>query len=155
MMGALALLVAMPLAAQEPMVPPGPARERLEELKKIRLIEQLKLDEETSVRFFSRYNKNAEEMRALGKKRDDLIDELQLKVKRNAPDAEYKSLLAEIMELGSQAIEQREKYFDDLAEILPASKLATYIVFERNFYANIRDLMRQYQRERTGRGPPR
>lgn len=53
--------VAMLAVAQENQAPaPGRALERVEQFKKIRLMEVLNLDEESSIKFFARYNKHQE-----------------------------------------------------------------------------------------------
>ncbi|HXG00266.1 MAG TPA: hypothetical protein VNL69_05740, partial [Bacteroidota bacterium] len=48
----------------------GPGAQRVEQLKKVRMMEVLKLDEETSIRFFSRYNKYQDELREIQRNRE-------------------------------------------------------------------------------------
>ena len=48
-------------------------RDRLEQLEKIKLIESLDLDEETSIRFFARRNDSKNQIRELEKKAEDII----------------------------------------------------------------------------------
>lgn len=109
------------------------------------------MDEETSIRFFARYNSHQEELRELNRKRNELIDELQVLRRRNAGDADYRKVLDELRGLADPAVEIRQKYFDDLAAILTPKQMAEYMIFERNFLQNLREIMRQMQRERRGR----
>lgn len=151
---ALAMLAfTAPLAAQDALPFEGPAAERIEQYKKIRMMEVLKLDEETSIRFFSRYNRFVEDLRALNDRKNAYIDELQVMVRREAPEREFQKQFDQLEALGTETIELRKQYLDDLQSLLPTEKVATYIVFERNFYRNLRDLLREAARERSGRGP--
>ena len=139
------------LVAQDQLPLRGPAAERIEQYKKVRMMEELKLDEQTSIRFFARYNDHQEELRKLGDKRNELIDELQVLHRRDASDADYRKVLDELKGLAEPAVELREKYFAELAEVLTPKQLAEYFIFERKFIQNLRDIMREMQRERRGR----
>jgi hypothetical protein len=48
-------LVFAQIKAQDPLPTRGPAAERIEQYKKIRLMEEVQMNEETSIRFFARY----------------------------------------------------------------------------------------------------
>lgn len=139
------------VAQDQPAMMRGPAAERIEQFKKVQLMEKLQMDEETSIRFFARYNSHQEELRELNRKRNELIDELQVLRRRNAGDADYRKVLDELRGLADPAVEIRQKYFDDLAAILTPKQMAEYMIFERNFLQNLREIMRQMQRERRGR----
>ncbi|GJQ22079.1 MAG: hypothetical protein HBSIN02_24340 [Bacteroidia bacterium] len=129
----------------------GPAAERIEQFKKVQLMEKLQMDEQTSIRFFARYNSYQEELKDLNRKRNELIDELQVLRRRNAGEAEFRKVLSELRSLADPAVEIRGKYFDDLSAILTPKQMAEYVIFERNFLQNLREIMRQMQRERRGR----
>lgn len=140
------------IAQRIPRGPRGPGPERVEQFKKIRMMEVLKLDEETSVRFFSRYNKEQELIRDLTSKRNDVIDQLGNLTKTSASDAEYDKNFKNLRDIEDQMREARIKYWDSLSEILTKKQLGEYIVFERNFFRDLRDLMREMQENRMGRG---
>lgn len=146
------IMFATGLLAQDPLPMRGPAAERLEQFKKIRLMEELKLDEQTSIKFFARYNKHQEELRELNQKRNDLIDELQVLRRRNASDADFRRVLDELKGLADPAVEARVKFFDDIAGILTPKQMAEYVIFERNFIQNLREIMRDMQQQRRQRG---
>jgi len=140
-------------SAQEALPFEGPAAERIEQYKKIRLMEFLKLDEETSIRFFSRYNRFVEDLRALNDRKNSYIDELQVMVRRDGSERDFQEQFGQLEALGVESMELRKQYLEDLSALLPAKKVAAYIVFERNFYRNLRDLLRESAKERSGRGP--
>jgi hypothetical protein len=139
------------LMAQE--LPPfrGPAAERVEQYKKMRMMEVLKLDEETSLRFFARYNRHQEELKGLGGKRDSLLQVLESYVNRNTSDAEYDRVFKSMAALGNELGRSREKFLQELKEIFTNKQIAEYLVFERRFYESLREIMRDMQRERPGR----
>ncbi|MBI2618632.1 MAG: hypothetical protein HYW57_00955 [Ignavibacteriales bacterium] len=136
--------------AQDELPMRGPGAERVEQYKKIRLMETLSLDEETSIRFFARYHRHREELRKLNMRRNSLIDELQTLRRREASDAEYKKVLEELRKLADPAVEIREQYFDEIGKILTPKQMAEYVIFERSFLQNLREIMRDMQRNRRG-----
>jgi Spy/CpxP family protein refolding chaperone len=143
------------LAAQIEMPIPGRAAERLEQFKKLRLMEVLKLDEETSIKFFARYNKQRDELMELNQKRNTLLDELAKLRREDASDKEFQKVLDELRGMGDPAVEIRVKFFDDISKILTTKQMADYLVFERNFIRNVREIMREMQGQRMRGGPPR
>ena len=145
------ILSGMLLAQEPPMLGPG-AGARLEQFKKIRMMEELRLNEETSIRFFARYNKHQEEMKKLNEKKNDAINQLERLYKGDGADAEYEKVFKELFDLEKNTRELREKYLDDLKEVLTRKQIAQYLVFERNFYQNLREIARDLQRQRMGPG---
>ena len=129
---------------------PGPGAERVEQLKKIRLMEQLKLDEETSIRFFSRYTKHQENLREFQKQRQQVLRRVEALRNANASDAELEKAIQELRSMDGRFLEIRDNHWKDVREILSAKQFASYIVFEHNFQRYLRELMRDMQRERMG-----
>jgi len=148
--GFVALVTVAPVRAQDDFPMRGPAAERIEQYKKIRMMEFLKLDEETSIRFFSKYNAHQDELRKLNMKRNSLIDDLERLRRRDASEAEYKKVLQDLRGLADPAVEIREQYFDEIARILSPKQMAEYVIFERRFLQNLREIMRDMQRNRRG-----
>src|SRR5512139_132707 len=106
------------VAAQDQMPMPPRAAERLEQYKKLRMMEVLKLDEETSLRFFARYNKHREELAELNKKRDEILDELARLRRENAADKDFQKVIDELKGMADPALGAREKFFNDIEKIL-------------------------------------
>ncbi|MBI3003860.1 MAG: hypothetical protein HYY49_00405 [Ignavibacteriales bacterium] len=134
----------------------GPARERVEQFKKIRMMEVMKLDEETSIRFFARYNKHQDSIKDITAKRDELIDQLAALRKSDGADSEYERVFKELQSIESQIVGERSKFLQDMKGVVSARQVAEYIVFERNFNRQLMQLMREMAQERgRGRmGPP-
>ncbi|HEY6953507.1 MAG TPA: hypothetical protein VI758_13960 [Bacteroidota bacterium] len=124
------------------------AQQRVEQFKKLRMIEALKLDEETSVRFFAKYSKHEDALRGINKERNDLIDRLQEMRKSNADAAGMEKLFHELTALDSKQAEARQSFLEDIKSVLSTQQIADFIVFERDFARNIRQLMQEMARER-------
>ena len=139
------------VAAQDLPLRSGPGAERLEQFKKVRLLETLKLEEETSIRFLSRYNKHQEAIREVNQRRNALIDQLQAITKTGAGDAEVEKIVRELIATETKVTEARNKFLADLKDVLSMKQIAQVIVFERNFYRDVRDIMREMAQERQGR----
>lgn len=126
----------------------GPAAERVEQFKKIRLMEALNLDEETSIRFFARYNKHQEAMQQIRRRQIELLQQIQAFRKSNAADEEYGKVLQEMRSLEEKSSEAKLKYFDELGGVLTKKQLAEYIAFEVRFQQNLREILRDIQKKR-------
>ena len=127
-----------------------PAAERIEQFKKLRLMEILGLDEQTSIRFFARYNKHQETMRDVRQKQMEVFQQIQSLRRSQAPDADYQRVLSELRGLEQRSNETKLKYMDELSEILTKKQVAEYIVFEIRFQQNLREILRDMQQERGG-----
>jgi hypothetical protein len=134
--------------AQDQLPMRGPAAERIEQYKKIQLLEKLKLSEELSIRFFGRYNKHMDAMREIAKERNSAIDKLQQLAKNDATDKEIDLSLKELNNVEAKLAEERARFLDELKEIFSRKQIASFIVFERNFNQNMRELMRDIAKER-------
>jgi len=138
-------------AAQDQLPMQGPAAERIAQYKKIRLMEVVQMNEEASVRFFARYNKHEENIRDIGRERNDLIDRLQKLSKSNSNDAALENVIKDIGMSEEKLLEERTKFIKELKDILSLKQLSQFIVFERNFNKNLRELMRDVARDRWNR----
>ncbi|MBI3579512.1 MAG: hypothetical protein HY089_08920 [Ignavibacteriales bacterium] len=128
-----------------------PPQERVEQFKKIRLMEVLQLDEQTAIKFFARYNKHAESFRENRMKRNAALDQVVLMKKTNAADKDFEKIIHEVRSLDAQLTETWLKYLDELSEVLTTKQMAEYLAFEKNFTQNLRDLMNEIQKEREAR----
>ncbi len=139
------------VAAQDQLPMHGPAAERIAQYKKLRLIEVVQMNEETSVRFFARYNKHEENIRAIGRERNELIDQLQELSKSNSKDAALENVIKDIDLSEEKMLEEHTKFIKELRDILSLKQISQFIVFERNFNKNLRELMRDVAKDRWNR----
>ncbi|MGD0038067.1 MAG: hypothetical protein ABSC53_12345 [Bacteroidota bacterium] len=144
-------VISLNLIAQDKPLTRGPAAERIEQFKKVRLMEVLKMDEETSIRFFTRYNKYAETLHAIQKDHNALIDQLQKLANSNANNSDIEQALKDIGMSEEKIAETRSKFLEELKGVISIKQVAEYVVFERNFNKNLREIMRDIAKDRWNR----
>ncbi|MCX6144226.1 MAG: hypothetical protein NTZ35_13505 [Ignavibacteriales bacterium] len=125
----------------------GKAAERVEQYKKIRMMEVLGLDEQSSIKFFTRYDKNLEVMKDLRQKQVQTLARIQSLRKSKASDNEYAKVVSDLRSLEDRVNQTKSKYIDDLKDALTSKQLAEYLVFELRFQQNLRDLVRDMQQK--------
>ncbi len=146
-----AIAVTVTLFAQDQPPMRGPGAERIEQFKKIRIMEALKMDDETSIKFFTCYNKHTEAMRVIQKDHNALIDKLQDLCNSNANNSDIEQAIKDVEMSEEKIAETRSKFLDELKGIISIKQIAEYIVFERNFNKNLREIMRDIAKERWNR----
>ena len=129
----------------------GPGAERIEQFKKVRLMETLKMDDETSIRFFSRYNKYMESLHAIQKDHNTLVDQLQKLTASNANNPDIEQAIKDIVMSEEKIAETRSKFLEELKGVISVKQIGEYVVFERNFNRNLREIMRDIARGRGNR----
>ncbi|MFA5832265.1 MAG: hypothetical protein WDA22_02205 [Bacteroidota bacterium] len=122
--------------------------ERLESFKKIRMIEALKLDEETGLKLVGRYNKHRESVKELEEDRTKIIEKLDEQVRSNATDSDLQKSFNEFFEIEKKISDARKKYLEGLKEIFTNKQIAEYMIFERNFMKDLRKVVKDVQKER-------
>jgi len=118
-------------------------REKLEQLKKIKLIETLNMDEETTLRFFSRRNKlrmKANEIKEKGEYNFRQLDSM-LKAGKSYTDEELRSLIDETKSIPLQIEKTRLEFISSLNDILTPEQIASFILFERKFKEKLRNVL--------------
>jgi hypothetical protein len=136
------------IAQENPPQGQGRALERVEQFKKIRLMEVLNLDEQNSIKFFARYNKHQELLRDLRKQQVQALGQVQALRKSKAADSEYDKMVDELLTLEGQINEAKSKYVAELKGVLTSKQLVEYLVFEARFQQNLRELAREFPRNR-------
>ncbi|MBZ0198441.1 MAG: hypothetical protein K8H86_01135, partial [Ignavibacteriaceae bacterium] len=117
--------------------------DKIEQLEKLRLIEILNLDEETSIRFFTRHSefkKVTEDYHTRLDNQIKVLDEL-IKNGNQSSSAEYKKQINEYWKTESELVNERKKFYDSLSNLLTDEQIAKLIVFERHFRDEIRHIL--------------
>lgn len=118
-------------------------REKLEQLEKIKLIEALDLDEETSIRFFARRNDSKKEIQELEMKAQDIISELEKSFNsENKNQSEnQKQLISEMLKTRESIELKRNQFISSIYDILTVEQIGKLIVFEKKFRDEIRQVL--------------
>ena len=122
--------------------------ERIENLRKVRLVEILELKEDQAVRFLARMNEHDAARRSLVKERGDALDRLERLIRNKADDNEYEKAFADVAAVDDKIAAERKGFFAGLSDILTPTQRAKMLIFERRFERELRDAMREAQRRR-------
>jgi hypothetical protein len=122
--------------------------ERIENLRKVRLVEILDLKEDQSVRFLARMNEHDNARRALMKERGEALDRLERLIRNKADDGEYAKAFEGVASIDDSLMMERRSFFAGLSDILTPTQRAKMLIFERRFERELRDAMREAQRRR-------
>jgi hypothetical protein len=118
--------------------PAEKAMERIEQLKKVKLLDYLKLDEQASDKFLSKYNayesKILEKKKALDKANDDLRESIKKEAGKDELSKKTQDVLKFQEELSSAVLEKMK----GMKSILDEKKYAIFVVFENTFAQELR-----------------
>ena len=119
-------------------------REKIEQLEKIKLLEVLDLDEETTLRFFSRQSSHRDEEMKLMDQKEELVDLLEnyFTAGKDLPKGEsFESINKKILEQEKKMANQRTDFVKSLKDIMSEEQISKLIVFESRFRREIRDMI--------------
>ena len=122
--------------------------ERIEQWKKVRLIEVLNLNEEQSVRFFARFNDHESMKRELAKQKEELLDKLERLVRNHADDKEIEKMFPDVVAVNQKLADVHLRFFNSTGDILSAEQRAKLLLFERHFERELREAMKDAQQRR-------
>jgi len=119
----------------------GPMK-KIEELEKIKLIDALGMDEQTTLRFFARRAKFKDEQRKLFNQENNLVSKLEDAVKSGkSNDADLKNMINQYLDLENQIVNTKQKFINSLPDILSYKQISELLVFEKRFREEIRNLL--------------
>lgn len=123
--------------------PPGKMPERLQQLEKIKLIETLEMDEETTLKFFARRTEHQKVVDELSKEADDVIKQIEsiLSGEHEASETELKELIKNVNSIRTEIEQSKTNFILSLDDLLSTEQIAKLIVFERRFRDELRDVL--------------
>jgi hypothetical protein len=123
--------------------------ERLENLRKVRMIEMLDLKEDQSVRFFARLNDHEKTRKDLRKQKNDVLDKIERLVRNHADGQEYEPLFSDVLTLDQKVGDENRSFFESLKDLLTTEQRGKLILFERKFEGELREAMREGRQRRA------
>ncbi len=123
--------------------PPHHMRDKLNQLEKIKLIEVLEMNEETTLRFFSRRNEHQTKIDELAKRADEIITQMEVifKAGKVYTEAALKSLIEEANTIHTEIVQTKSDFINSLDDILTTDQIAKLIIFERRFKEELKRAM--------------
>jgi superfamily II RNA helicase len=152
MMVLVIILGTLPAISQQGRRHEGKPMERVERLKKVRLIEFLGLQEEQSARFIARLNEHEKTRRDLLNEKSDALDQLDSLVEKNADAPDVEKGIAVVQSINVKISDETRTFFSRLSDILSVEQRAKVLLFERRFEKELREAIRDVQRRRPGPG---
>ncbi len=117
----------------------GPMK-KIEELEKLKIIDVLGMNEETTLKFFARRDKYQNDQHNLMKQGSNILDEMDSAVKKggdkNSP--ELKKLIEQYLSIQNDISQQRVKFINSLNDILSYKQISELLVFEKKFRDELR-----------------
>ena len=131
--------------------PPQHMRDKVDQLEKIKLIETLEMDEETTLRFFSRRSEHRTKMEKLTEQADEIIMQMEVIFKSGKvyTEAELQSLIVEANSIHKQIVQTKSDFINSLDDILTTEQIAKLIIFERRFKNELRRVMFRERKNRN------
>lgn len=124
--------------------------DKIRELEKIKLIEILDMDEETTLKFFARRNEHLNKMEELNKSCDNQLELIEEKINdsENENDPEFTKLINDYLAEQDRFNNARKEFVNSVKDILTPKQLAKLVVFERRFKEEIRNII--YKEKKRG-----
>ncbi len=123
------------------------AKERIQQLKKIRLIDILQLDEASAEKFFARYNQYQKPIDDARASLKEAVADLEKNVQSNS-GKEYSrksDLVIEKQNALANAISERLKV---MKSILTEEQYAKFVVFENNFAGQLQKMLMERKKRK-------
>jgi hypothetical protein len=117
--------------------------QKMEELKKIKLIEILQMNEETSIKFFTRRSEHMRKMDDLNqanKEKMDRLDEM-LNDREEKSDQVLKKAIDDYMQIQDNIVLERQNFIKSASEVLTIEQFGKFLVFEEKFRNEIGGLL--------------
>jgi len=116
---------------------------RIEDFKKIKMIEKLNLNEEESTRFFVRHNAMINEFKEIEKQKNKSVQKLEKMLSEQTNDSDIKKELDNFLSIEQKMFKNKSAFINDIEKILGQRKVANYIIFENNFHKELQKIMRE------------
>ena len=124
--------------------------DKIEQLEKIKLIETLEMDEETTLRFFSRRSEFEREMNKIHKAIDEKLDKMEKMVNSdNVQDEELKAAIEELNLMHQKLDKNKADFINSLTDILSYKQIAKMVLFERKFREELRRALFKDKRKKN------
>jgi len=139
-----AFVLVLPIFAQDN----APQRDRrgqgkIEELEKIKLIDVLQMNEETTLKFFARRNEYQNKVKELMANANDQLDKISDYIKNNGDKntTELKKMINEYLSYNEAIAREKTKFINSLDDILSYEQISKLLVFEKHFREELRKLL--------------
>jgi hypothetical protein len=126
---------------------------KIEELEKVKLLDVLNLDEAASVKLFTRRNLDRTKIWDFEDKINNTLQNIESEIKKGKDKdvTKIQKLNEDYCNLSMEVEKEKLSFLRSLSDILTPEQIGKYIVFERKFREEIRDLLMK-ERIKRNRG---
>lgn len=136
-----AFLLIHHVALSQPDPNPAKMHQRIEEMRKIKLLDVLNLNDDQVEKFFAVYNKHQKNHEMLRKDIDRRSKELQAMIDKGSTDAELAPVVEELRQAIRNMGKSIDARFDEARAVLTPKQYAAYVVFEARFRDELQNLI--------------
>jgi hypothetical protein len=133
------------IAQMDDMPPDGSPHDgmkKIEQLEKIKLIEALDMDEQTTLKFFARRNEHNNKMKEFMDKSREQLNAIDDKLKEKpVNEKELNSMIDKYYADEREIGKEKEAFIKSVSDILTITQIAKLVVFEMKFREEIRDIL--------------
>ena len=118
-------------------------RAKIEQLEKIKIIETLKMDEQTTLKFFARRTEFNDKLKDLMDKENNLLDKMDdfIESSKDKNNSKYQGLIDQYFDLDQKIFNARKSFIRSLSDILSQEQIAKLLVFQRQFREEVRKIL--------------
>jgi hypothetical protein len=118
-------------------------REKIEQLEKIKIIETLKMDEQTTLKFFSRRTEFRDKVKDLMDKENNLLNKMDdyIKSSKDKNNSKYQGLIEQYFDLDRKIFDAKKSFITSLSDILSQEQIAKLLVFQKQFREEVREIL--------------
>ncbi len=120
------------------------ALQKIEQLEKMKLIETLDMNEETTLKFFSRRKDFKNRRESILDQIDKLAEKIETEIKDSKLEPKspvYTKMIDDYIKLDRELDNMHLDFIVSLRDILTEEQIAKFILFERKFREEIQDLI--------------
>jgi hypothetical protein len=153
MISLLAMIFSVSVSAQNQGRGRMDPNRKINQLEKVKLMETLEIDDAAAVKFFNlkdRHHQNMTELRDNSDKILDIIEETLLE-DGSKTNSSLNKLIEDFKTNEAEMNQERLRYLQEAESLLPPGEFAKLLVFERNFRAEVRNLIMGNKMRRQGR----
>lgn len=133
----------------------GERRRHLEQLRMLKMLEVLNLDEDQELEFLTEFRNVRDEHRKLNLQKESLIDSLSLVLEQGDPeDNVINSLVDRILGVERQRGEIMKAFIDKTKSLLRPQQVGRLIIFTERFERELLEQVKTFRERRKGVPPP-
>ncbi|MCH7974058.1 MAG: hypothetical protein IIA48_04760 [Bacteroidetes bacterium] len=126
---------------------------KLEQLERLKLIDVLDLDEETTLRFFVRQKELRNRMEEYKKEGVKLLTKMKYLINNDDKKDELKSTTDYYLALGEKIANKKTGFVKSLNDIFTEEQIAKLLIFEMKFREDIRGMLFKMRKKKRGMFP--